>query len=102
MSTLEKPKIRIETPDDFEKKLNIQLTMKEKKEISVDFKPFEVAHEDVLKVQEMVNRQAHEKVKTLRELAKTAKETKEASEKAREGLAGHIESKVEEVKKAVE
>lgn len=95
MSTLEKPKILIQTPDDFEKKLNIQLTMKEKKEISVDFKPFEVAHEDVLKVQEMVNRQAHEKVKTLRELAKTAKETKEASEKAREGLAVNLETKEE-------
>lgn len=84
MSSLEKSKILIETPDDFEKKLNIQLTMKEKKEIAVDFKPFELAHEDVLKVQEMVNRQTHEKVKTLRELAKTAKETKEASKKARE------------------
>lgn len=100
-STLEKlqEKIRIESLDDFREKLKIELTFAEKKDLAVDFTPFEVTPEEVLKVQEKITRQAHEKVKTLRDLAQASKETKETSEKAREGLLENIEKHAEEVKK---
>ena len=81
-TTLEKPQenVRIDSLDDFRKKLQIELTIQEKKELEIDFKPFEIAHEEVLKVQEKINKQTHEKVKTLRELAQSTKETKENSD----------------------
>lgn len=92
------PTVLIEKTDDFETKLGIHLTFEEKKELEVDFKPFEVAHGEVLKLQDMINRQAKEKVKTLKELARASKETKEKAGKERKGLAGTLSEKAGEIK----